>query len=110
MKKVIIILAIILLPGLALAKFTIQFENTTHKKMIYLLYWVDHNYDWPKPFNLAGGELQASETISLNQGYQNGQYYVIWYDEGNWQNKVEMNVSEGVTSVKVTPINFRQQK
>jgi hypothetical protein len=35
---------------------------------------------------------------------------VIWYDEGNWKNKVEMNVSEGVTSVKVTPINFRQQK
>jgi hypothetical protein len=110
MKKVIIILAIILLPGLALANFTIQFENTTHKKMVYLLYWVDHNYDWPNPFNLAGGELQASETISLNQGYQNGQYYVIWYDEGNWQNKVEMNVGEGVTSVKVTPISFRQQK
>ena len=36
MKKRIIILAIILLPGVALANFSIQFENTTHKKMFYL--------------------------------------------------------------------------
>jgi hypothetical protein len=110
MKKLIIILAIILLPSLALANFSIQFDNTTNKKMFYLLYWVDHNYDWPHPFNLAGGELKALETIDLNLGYKNGQYFVIWYDEGNWQNTVTMNVGDGITSVKVTPINFRQQK
>jgi len=110
MKRSIIILAIILLPGLALANFSIQFENTTHKKMFYMLYWVDHNYDWPQPFNLAGGELKALETIRLKEGYKNGQYFVIWYDEGKWQNTVKMNVSAGVTSVKVTPINFHQQK
>jgi hypothetical protein len=110
MKKLIIMLAIILLPSLALANFSIQFENTTNKKMFYLLYWVDHNYDWPHPFNLAGGELKPSGTINLNQGYKNGRYFVIWHDEGNWQNTVEMNVSAEVTAVNVTPINFRQQK
>lgn len=110
MKKLILTLAIILLPCMALANFSIQFENTTHKKMFYLLYWVDHNYDWPHPFNLAGGELKALETIDLNQGYKNGQYFVIWYDEGNWQNTVNINVGAEVTSVKVTPITFHQQK
>lgn len=110
MKKRIIILAIILLPGVAMANFSIQFENTTHKKMFYLFYWVDHNFDWPRPFNLAGGELKALDTIKLNQGYKNGQYFVIWYDKGNWQNRVEMNIGADVTSVRVTPINFRQQE
>jgi len=110
MKKLFLILTIVLLPSLALASFSIQFDNTTDKKMFYLLYWVDHNYDWPYPFNLAGGELKASETIGLKQNYPNGQYVVIWCDEGNWQNTLKINVGAGSTSVKVTPINFRQQK
>lgn len=110
MKKLIIILAIVLLPCLSLASFSIQLENTTNKKMFYMLYWVDHNYNWPHPFNLAGGELEASEAIGLDPGYKNGQYFVIWYDENNWENTVNMNVGSGVTSVKVTPITFHQQK
>jgi hypothetical protein len=52
MKKLIIILAIVLLPSIAFATFSIQFDNTTSKKMFYLLYWIDHTYDWPHPFNL----------------------------------------------------------
>ena len=110
MKKLIIVLALILLPSFSFANFSIQFENTTHKKMVYMLYWVDHNYGSPYPFNLAGGELEALQSVDLNQGYQNGQYYVIWYGEGNWQNTIKMNIEEGVTSVKVTPVNFSQQK
>ncbi len=46
MKKLIIILAIVLLPSIAFATFSIQFDNTTSKKMFYLLYWIDHTYDW----------------------------------------------------------------
>lgn len=110
MKKLVIILAIIVLPCLALASFSIQLENTTNKKMFYMLYWVDHHYDWPHPFNLAGGELQASETIELDSNYKNGRYFVIWYDQNKWKNTVDVNVGSGVTSVKVTPITFRQQK
>jgi hypothetical protein len=110
MKKLILILAVILLPCLASAEFSIQFDNTTHKKMVYMLYWIDHHFDWPHPFNLAGGELKALEAVDLYRGYKNGKYFVIWYAEDNWQNTVQMNVSADVTSVKVTPINFRQQK
>jgi hypothetical protein len=110
MKKLLIITAIILLPSVAFASFFIQFDNTTHKKMFYLLYWVDHTHDWPYPFNLAGGELDAQETIDLNVRYKNGQYFVIWSDGGQWQNRVMMNVNAGITSVKVTPVESKMQK
>lgn len=109
MKKIILILAIILIPSIALATFSIQFDNTTGKKMTYLLYWIDHNYDWPHPFNLAGGELAASEIVDLEMNYQKGKYYVIWSDNKDWQNKVMVDVREGVKSVLVTPIKSSQK-
>ena len=110
MKKIFIVTAIILLPSVAFATFSIQFDNTTNKKVFYALSWVDHTYDWPYPFNLAGGELDAKETIDLNVHYKNGQYFVIWSDRDQWQNKVMMNVNTGITSVKVTPIESKMQK
>jgi hypothetical protein len=78
--------------------------------MFYALYWIDHTYDWPHPFNLAGGELKASETIDLKSTYRNGKYYVVWSDKENWQNKVLMNVNNDVKSVIVTPIKSRMRK
>jgi hypothetical protein len=110
MKKLPIIVAIILLPSIALATFSIQFDNTTDKKIFYALYWIDHTYDWPLPFNLAGGELEAREKIDLKTRQQNGKYYVIWSDRGEWQNKVMLNVDAGITSVKVTPAKSNMQK
>ena len=104
MKKLIIVLIIIFLPAIAFANFSIKFDNTTNKKMFYLLYWIDHMYDWPHPFNLAGGELNAAETVDLKVSLHNGQYYVIWHDDGGWQNKVTMDVKEDIKSVTVTPI------
>jgi hypothetical protein len=103
MKKLLIVLVIVLLPSIAFAKFSIQFENTSDKKMFYLLYWIDHSYDWPHPLNMAGGELAAKEIIDLNVSYKNGKYFVIWSDQNEWQNKVHMNINDAVTSVKVTP-------
>lgn len=103
MKKIAIILLLLFLPSFAFATFSIQFDNTTDRKVFYALYWIDHTYDWPYPFNLAGGELDARETIDLNVRYKNGQYFVIWSDKDQWQNRVMMNVNAGITSVKVTP-------
>ena len=110
MKKIIAIIAIVLMPAIACANFSIQLDNNTGKKMFYLLYWIDHTYDWPQPFNLAGGELKASETIDLKSSYINGKYFVIWSDQGQWQNRMLMNVHDGITSVKVTPEAFKMQK
>ena len=110
MKKIVLILVIFLLPALASANFSIQFDNTTSKKMFYLLYWIDHNYDWPHPFNLAGGELKASETVDLNVSLRKGKYYVIWSDHKDWQNKVVVKVNDDVKSVVVTPIKSSLHK
>jgi len=104
MKKILVIIAIILIPTIAFANFSIQLDNNTDKKMFYLLYWVDHTYDWPHPFNLAGGELKSSESIDLRSDYRNGKYFVVWSDNGDWQNKVMLNVNDNVKSVIVTPI------
>ena len=104
MKKLLLVLVIILLPAIAFANFSIKFDNTTPKKMFYLLYWIDHTYDWPYPFNLAGGELKASETVDLNVSLTNGQYYVVWHDDAGWKNKVMMDVKDDIKSVTVTPI------
>ena len=110
MKKIVLMLVIILLPAIASANFSIQLDNTTNKKMFYLLYWIDHTYDWPHPFNLAGGELKASETVDLKSSLQKGKYFVIWSDHKDWQNKVIMNVGDDVRSVTVTPIKSSMQK
>jgi hypothetical protein len=110
MKKVIVILSIILIPTVTFANFSIQLDNNTGKKMFYLLYWVDHTYDWPHPFNLAGGELKASESIDLRSNYRNGRYFVVWSDNRDWQNKVMLNVNDDVKSVIVTPIKSRMKK
>ena len=104
MKKLLLVLVIILVPAIAFANFSIKFDNTTDKKMFYLLYWIDHTYDWPHPFNLAGGELKASETVDLNVSLTNGQYYVVWHDDAGWKNKVMMDVKDDIKSVTVTPI------
>ena len=110
MKKILVIFAIILVPTVAFANFSIQLDNNTGKKMYYALYWVDHVYDWPYPFNLAGGELKASETIDLRSSYRTGKYYVVWSDSSDWENRVMIDVSDDVKSVIVTPIKSSMKK
>jgi hypothetical protein len=69
-----------------------------------------HTYDWPHPFNLAGGELKSSESIDLRSDYRNGKYFVVWSNNGDWQNKVMLNVNDDVKSVIVTPIKSSMTK
>ena len=110
MKKILVIFAIILMPIIAFANFSIQLDNNTGKKMYYALYWVDHIYDWPHPFNLAGGELKAAETIDLRSNYRTGKYYVVWSDNNEWENRVMIDASDDIKSVVVTPIKSSMKK
>ena len=103
MKKLILILAIVLLPALAFAGFSIKFENTFNKKVFYFLYWIDHPYNWPAPANMAGGELEALETVKLDAQYQNGRYYVIWRDETEWQNQMTFSFKKDTGQITVNP-------
>ena len=110
MKKIAIILLFLILPSMAFATFTIQLNNTSDKKIFYMLYWIDHPYDWPFPFNVAGGELEARQTIDLKARYQNGRYFVVWSDKDEWQNRVMMNVDLDIISVTVTPVDSKMRK
>lgn len=103
MKKLILILAIVLLPALAFAGFSIKFENTFNKKVFYFLYWIDHPYNWPAPANMAGGELEALETVKLDSQYQNGRYHVIWRDEAEWQNQMTFSFKKDTGQITVNP-------
>ncbi|UCE50942.1 MAG: hypothetical protein JSV31_16900 [Desulfobacterales bacterium] len=103
MKKFVIILVIVLLPSIALADFSIKFENTFNKKVFYFLYWIDHPYNWPAPANMAGGELEALEAVTIGVRYQNGKYRVMWRDEAEWQNHMMFNFKKDTGQITVSP-------
>jgi len=68
-----------------------------------MLYWIDHGYDWPKPVNVAGGELAASEVLTLESKYEPGKYYVVWGDGVDWKNKMLITIKKDVTLITITP-------
>ena len=112
-EKINVILTIILLPTIAFA--TGPFQSSliippAKKCFTCFTGLIIPMLNWPHPFNLAGGELEASETVDLKVNYQNGKYYVIWSDDADWQNKVMMNVNDDVKSVIVTPIKSSMKK
>jgi len=103
MKKMLIILAIILLPSLSLASFSVKFQNTFGKKMFYFFYWIDHPFGWSAPANMAGGELEASEVLHLDSSFKQGKYRVVWRDKGTWKNEMSIKVEPDVSSITISP-------
>ena len=103
MKKIILILAVVLLPSLALANFTVRLENNFDRKMFYFLYWIDHPYGWRAPANMAGGELQAMEKTHLGGNFQHGKYRIVWKDKDQWKNEMLMHIKKDVTLITVRP-------
>jgi hypothetical protein len=103
MKKLIVILTIVLLPSLSFASFTVRLENNFERKMYYFLYWIDHPYGWRTPANMAGGELEASESTQLGANYESGKYRVIWKDKDQWQNEMLISVKKDVTAIIIRP-------
>jgi hypothetical protein len=110
------ILAIVLLPSLALASFTVRLENNFDRKMLYFFYWIDHPYKmlyffywidhpygWRAPANMAGGELEASETTRLGGNFQQGKYRIVWKDKDQWKNEMLIHIKKDVTRITVRP-------
>ena len=111
MKKLFIIITIILMPAIALANFSIKFENTSNKKMIYILYWLDHPFDSLRPASLAGGELRALESRNLSYNYKFGRYCVIWKDgNGQWRHEMFMEIKDDVSHITITPDHWSSEK
>ena len=103
MRKLIMITAIVLLPSLALASFTVRLENNFDRRMLYFLYWIDHPYGWRAPANMAGGELEASETTQLGGPFQQGKYRIVWKDKDQWKNEMLIHIKKDVTRITVSP-------
>ena len=102
-KIVIITVAFVLMPILALANFAVQLENTFDRKLYYYIYWIDHPYGWRAPANMAGGELNAAEKTRIDGSFQQGKYRIVWKDKGQWRNEMLMVIKKDVTLITVRP-------
>ena len=102
-RKLIMIAAMVLLPSLTLASFSVRLENNFDRKMLYFFYWIDHPYGWRAPANMAGGELEASETTHLGANFQQGKYRIVWKDKDQWKNEMLIHVKKDVTQITVRP-------
>ena len=103
MKKLLLILILIFLPTTALADFSVKFENTSDEKMYYLFYWVDHPFDQAMPVHMAGGELEALESIDIGINFKPGKYYVIWRDQGSLEYVIPVNLDDMTRTITITP-------
>ena len=106
MKKIFIIVAIVLMPAVAFANFTIKFENTHDAKLIYFLYWIDHPFKSPRPANLAVGELKTLQSRDLSSEYINGRYYVVWTYDNKMINEMLINIHNDVKRITIRPGNW----
>lgn len=110
MKKLFIIIAIVLMPAFAFANFSITFENTYDKKMVYLLYWLDHPFKSLRPANMAAGELAAYKSRGLSNHYKSGKYYVIWRDTDEQLHEMLLDIKDDVTRITVRPKDWTSEK
>ena len=103
MKKMIITMAIFLVPSISFASFVVEIQNTTDRKLYYFIYWIDHPYGWGAPANMAGGELNAAEKTRLDGSFQQGKYRIVWKDKDQWRNEMLMYINKDVNLVTVNP-------
>jgi len=55
-----------------------QFKNSTSQKVLVFLWWLDHDWDYPGPVNLAGGEMKPGQVWPVGNNYEPGKYVIIW--------------------------------
>ena len=104
-------MAVLFLPSVVLANFSIEFENTSAEKMIYLFYWLDHPFKSFRPATMAGGELEGLQSRKLINSYESGKYCVIWKNNlGEWEQKIFIDVRGDVSHITVTPQDWRYEK
>ena len=110
MKKIVIVIGFVLMPAMALAHFSITFENTSDNKIVYIFYWLDHPFKSFRPANMAAGELQAHKSRGLSSQYKSGKYFVIWRDNDEQTHEMLLDIQDNVTRIKVTPQEWILEK
>ena len=102
-RMCILIVLTLLVPSIAMADFSIKLENTFEKKMYYMVYWIDHPFNWSGPANMAGGELKSLESVEIPINYDHGKYYVIWRDKAEWRSKLRFDIVADLNKLTVNP-------
>ncbi len=77
---IITIIALATLAPLADA-VSIRFENTTDRTLVYRLYWLDTDWEWPgapKIGRMVVGELGPGKNSLLTVNYKPGPYAITW--------------------------------
>ena len=105
MRSLMITLILLMVTTVAMADFSIKFENTFDKKMTYMLYWLDNPFELKSPFNMAGGELKALQSRQIDP-LRAGKYLVVWHGKGKRTTRVQMEIKNGVKLVTVTPQKY----
>ena len=50
-----------------------EFRNSTDKKVLVYLYWIDHPFDYLYPANMAGGEMTPGKVWKISHDYKPGE-------------------------------------
>jgi hypothetical protein len=92
------------------AKSTIVLENKSDILIIYMIYWIDHDWEVdgrliPYPVNIMGGELKAGEVSNSSHEYSPGHYIIRWYPRSITPGPVVMGkfeIKESYHTVTIT--------
>lgn len=116
-KILLIIMALfigIFISSLAYAEGTcnIALENKSKSKIIYMVYWIDHDWRidgkrWPFPVNVMGGELKPNETHVGEYKYSTGQYIVRWYGFGEKEIVEKFDIYQEDKSIRLRYFGFK---
>ena len=89
------------------------FSNDTNLKVVYWLYWIDHDLDrktFPGPINLAGGELKPEKSNTLTYLYRPGKYRITWrVYPSDLEIDVFFEIKEGVKGLEIFPLRFERE-
>jgi len=102
-KKIITTVLTFLFLSVPALAFDVTFKNTFDRKIYYIMWWIDHPYEWPGPANMAGGELQPNSKHELDVDWSPGTYYVKWWDENNWESEMVVSIKDDIDKIFFTP-------
>lgn len=90
--------------------FFITIHNNTDRQLNCFLYWVDHPYQFNRPADLFGGEMDAGETFNISSERVPGTYLTHWVDRhSDWENSQLFIVRDDKGRITITPNEVNQE-
>lgn len=76
--NVIIFLMVLFSVAMAASGVNFHFKNNTDQKVIVWLYWIDHDFNYFGPVNLACSEMKPRQEWKVEHDYKIGEYIIVW--------------------------------